>query len=62
MQWDKKDGDTDVCGQAELPLSYNPDLTCAECHETYAADQEGLGCNLCDQWYHEESLMYFYQF
>ena len=39
-QWHKKDGDPDVCGHAELPLSYNPHLTCAECNGTYAADQE----------------------
>ena len=48
-QWCKKDGDPDVCGHAELPLSYNPDLTFAECHGTYAADQEWLKCKLYDQ-------------
>ena len=44
-QWYKKDGDPDVCGYAELLLSYNPDLTCAECHGTCAADREWLKCN-----------------
>ena len=50
----KKDGEPDVCGHAELPLSYNLGLTCAECHGTYAADKEWLECNLCDQCFHEE--------
>ena len=35
-----KDGYPDICGHAERPLSYSPDLTCAECNGTYAADQE----------------------
>ena len=39
-QWYKKDGYPDVCSHIELPLSWNPDLTCTECHGTYAADQE----------------------
>ena len=43
-QWMKSrfmsNGYPDVCGHIELPLSCNPDLTCAECHGTYAADQE----------------------
>ena len=56
-QWYKSDGDPDVCGHAELPLSYSPDLTCAECHGTYAADQERWECNLCGQWFHEERFL-----
>ena len=49
---------TDVCGQAELPLSYNPDPICAECHGTYVADQEWLECNLCDQRFREECFSF----
>ena len=45
------------CGHAELPLSYNSDLKCAECHGTYAAHQEWLKCNLCDQWFHDECFL-----
>ena len=40
IQYYKKVGDPDVCGHAELPLCYNPDQTCAECHGIYAKDQE----------------------
>lgn len=68
-QWYKKDGDPDVCGYAELLLSYNPDLTCAECHGTCAADREWLKCNLCDQGFHGvffplriHSFTYFYHY
>ena len=54
VQYYKKDGDPDVCGHAELPLSYNPDQICAECHGIYVINEEWLECNLCDQWFHEE--------
>ena len=54
VQHCKKDRDPDVCGHAELPLCYNPDQTCAECHGIYAKNKEWLECNLCDQWFHEE--------
>ena len=54
VQYYKKDGDSDVCGHAELPLSNNPDQTCAEYHGIYVVYEEWLECNLCDQWFHEE--------
>ena len=50
----KKDRDPAVCGHAELPLCYNPDQACAECHGIYAKNKEWLERNLCDQWFHEE--------
>ena len=39
VQYYQKDGDPDVWCHAELPLCYNPDQTCAECHGIYAKDQ-----------------------
>ena len=54
VQYCKKDGDPDVCGHAKIPLCYNPDQTCTECHGIYAKDQGWLECSLCDQWFHEE--------
>ena len=51
VQYYKKDGNPDVCGHTELPLCYNPDQTCAECHSIYVKDQKCLECNLCDQWF-----------
>ena len=56
-QWYKQDGDPDVCDQVEIQLSYNPHLTCGDCHGTYALDQEWLKCNLCDQCFHEECFL-----
>ena len=53
-KWYKQDGDPDICGQVELQLSYNPHLTCGDCHGTYALDQEWLKGDLCDQCFHEE--------
>ena len=38
----KKDRDPDVCGDIELPLYYNPDQTCADCHCIYSKDQDWL--------------------
>ena len=38
VQYYKKDGDPDVCGHGELPLCYNHDQTCAECHGIYTKD------------------------
>ena len=58
VQYYKKDGDPDVCGHAELPLSYNPDQICAECHGIYVINEEWLECNLCDQWFHEECFFF----
>ena len=54
VQYYKKDGDPDVCGHVELPLSCNPDQTRAECHGIYVINEEWLERNLCDQWFHEE--------
>ena len=39
-QWYKKEGDTDVCSHAELPLAYNPDQICAQCYGIYVQGQE----------------------
>ena len=58
VQYYKKDGNPDVCGHTELPLCYNPDQTCAECHSIYAKGQDWLECNLCDQWFHEECFFF----
>ena len=38
----KKDGDPNVCGNAELPLSYKLHLRRAECYGSYAANNECL--------------------
>ena len=56
-QWYRKEGDPDVCGHAELPLIFDPTMTCAECKGKYQLDEEWLECELCDQWFHEQCFL-----
>ena len=56
-QWCRKDGDSEVCGHLELPLSLDPNVTCAKCCVQYKKNEEWLKCTMCDQWFHEK---YFY--
>lgn len=53
-QWYRKDGDPDVCGHPELPLSFDQSMTCAKCRVNYNKNEEWLECNICDQWFHEQ--------
>ena len=53
IQWYRKEGDPEVCGHDQLPLSFNIDTTCAQCRGQYNDDQDWLECTLCDQWFHE---------
>jgi len=34
-QWYRKDGDPEVCGHPELPLSFDPSMICAKCRMQY---------------------------
>ena len=48
-----KEGEPEVCGHNQLPLSYETDQTCGYCKERYKGNEEWLECKLCDQWFHE---------
>ena len=48
-----KDGDPEVCGHEMLPLSFDPDQTCAFCKGRYEGKVEWLQCNICEQWFHQ---------
>ena len=39
-QWYRKDGDPEVCGHPELPLSFDPSVTCAKCCVQYKKNEE----------------------
>ena len=34
-QWYRRNGDPEVCGHPELPLSFGPSMTCAKCSLHY---------------------------
>ena len=51
-----KEGDPEVCGHNQLPLSYESDQTCGYYKEKYKGNEEWFECNLCDQWFHETCL------
>ena len=53
IQWYRKEGDPEVCGHNQLPLSYEIDQTCGYCKERYKGNEEWLEFKLCDQWFHE---------
>ena len=53
IQWYRKEGDPEVCGHNQLPLSYEIDQTCGYCKERYKGNEDWLECKLCDQWFHE---------
>ena len=48
IQWYRKEGDPEVCGLNQLPLSYEIDQTCGCCKERYKGYEEWLKCKLCD--------------
>ena len=48
-----KEGDPEIFGHSQLPLSYEIDQTCGYCKEKYKGNEESLECKLCDQWFHE---------
>ena len=53
IQWYRKEGDPEVCGHNQLPLSCEIDQMCGYCKERYKGNEEWLKCKLCDQWFHE---------
>ena len=42
-----------VCGQNQLPLSYEIDQTSGYCKKRYKGNEEWLKCKLCYQWFHK---------
>ena len=53
IQWYRQEGDPEVCGHNQLPLSYEIDQTCGYCKERYKGNEEWLEFKLCDLWFHE---------
>jgi len=53
----RKDGDPEVCDHPLLPLSFNPDNTCATCKGNYLGHEDWLECKICEQWFHERCFM-----
>ena len=53
IQWYHKEGNPEICGHNQLPLSYEINQTCGYCKERYKGNEEWLKCKLCDQWFHE---------
>ena len=53
IQWYRKEGDPEVCGHNQLPLSYEIDQMCGYCKDIYKGNEERLDCKLCDRWFHE---------
>ena len=53
IQWYHKEGNPEVYGHNQLPLSYEIDETCGYCKERYKEHEESLECKLYDQWFHE---------
>ena len=53
IQWYRKEGEPEVCGHYQLPLSYEIDQKCGYCKERYKEKVEWLQCKLCDEWFHE---------
>ena len=39
IQWYRKEGDPEVCGHNQLPLSYEIDQTCRYCKERYKGNE-----------------------
>ena len=52
IQWYRKEGELEVCGHNQLPLSYKIDQKCRCCKEKYKENEEWLECKFCDQWFH----------
>ena len=46
IQWYRKEGEPEVYGHKQLPLSYETDQTCGYCKERCIGDEEGLECKL----------------
>ena len=45
IQWYRKEGDPEVCGHNQLPLSCEIDQMCGYCKERYKGNEEWLGCD-----------------
>ena len=46
IQWYRKEGDPEVCGHNQLPLTYGIDQTCSYCKERYKGNEKCLECKL----------------